>query len=591
MNQEKSKKKQLSSLRHLNHYLLKYKKKLSLGILFILLTNSFNVLGPVYISKAIDSLKTSIDYSSLIVYSILVIAFAVGRGLFLFMVRQTVIVLSREIEFDVRNDLYSHLQKLPLKYFRKNSTGDIMARNTNDINAVRNYLGPGIMYSSNTIMAFVFIIPIMMFLNFKLALIALIPLPMMSFLVFKMGKKIHKIYADIQGEYSVLTSRVQENLSGIRIVKSYGRELFEIDEFNKLNTTYYEKNLKLTRYQAFFYSGMAFFIGLSAILVIWFGGLQVMEGNLSLGHLAQFLIYVGMLIWPMIALGWVINILQQASASQARIMQILNEKPEIEDGKETDHSIHEIKGKIEFENISFSYNSDRITLKDLTFSVEPGKVLAITGQTGSGKSTLVNLIGRLYEADSGQIKIDGKPIKNIPLKILRNSIGYVPQETFLFSDTIKNNIGFGVELFEDDHMIDAASVAQIRENIEEFPNKYETFVGERGITLSGGQKQRTSIARALLRQPKILILDDCLSAVDTQTEDMILSQLRKIMKERTSIIISHRISTIKDADQILVLNEGKIVEAGTHQQLLDGKGYYQSLYQKQLLEEELKEIA
>lgn len=589
MTQEKSKN-QLSALKHLNHYLLKYKKKLGLGILFILLTNSFNVLGPVYISKAIDSLKNSIDYKSLVIYSLLIIAFAVGRGLFLFLVRQTVIVLSREIEFDLRNDLYSHLQKLPLKYFRKNSTGDIMARNTNDINAVRNYLGPGIMYSSNTIMAFVFIIPIMFALNVKLALIALLPLPLMSFLVFKMGKKIHNTYTDIQAQYSTLTSRVQENLSGIRIVKSYGRELFEIDEFNKLNENYYRKNLKLTRYQAFFYSGMAFFIGLSVVLVIWFGGMEVMKGNLTLGHLAQFLIYVGMLIWPMIALGWVINILQQASASQIRIMQIMNESPEINDNSETDNSIQEIKGKIEFKNVGFNYNTDRKTLENISFSVEPGEILAITGHTGSGKTTLVNLIGRLYETDSGEILIDGKSIKKIPLKVLRNSIGYVPQETFLFSDTIRNNIGFGVEYFDDEKIIDAASIAQIRENIEEFPNKFETFVGERGITLSGGQKQRTSIARALLRRPQILILDDCLSAVDTQTEDLILQQLRTVMKERTSIIISHRISTIKEADSILVLKDGNIVEIGNHQQLLLQKGYYQSLYQKQLLEEELKAI-
>lgn len=579
------------TLKSLNPYLLKYKNKLSLGILFILLTNSFNVLGPIYISKAIDSLKNGFSYDTLVLYSFVVILFAVGRGVFLFFVRQTVIVLSREIEFDIRNDLYKHLQSLSLKYFRKMSTGDIIARNTNDINAVRNYLGPGIMYSSNTIMAFVFIIPIMFYINWKLACVALIPLPLMSYLVFKMGKKIHETYTDIQGQYSNLTTRVQENLSGIRIVKSYGRELFEVDEFNKLNQKYYEKNLTLTKYQAFFYSGMTFFIGLSVILVVWFGGIQVMNGSLSLGHLAQFIIYVGMLIWPMIALGWVINILQQASASQKRIMQIMNTKADITDSDLTNHKISEIKGYIEFRNVRFQYTSDRPVLDNISFLVQPGQILAITGHTGSGKSTIVNLIGRLYDADAGEILIDGLSVKNIPLTVLRSSIGYVPQETFLFSDTIRNNIGFGIESFEDDHLLDAVSIAQIKENIEEFPNKYETFVGERGITLSGGQKQRTSIARALMRKPRILILDDCLSAVDTHTEDQILSQLKKVMRERTSIIISHRISTIKDADKIIVLKDGNISEFGSHAELVQNDGYYKTLYQKQLLEEELKALS
>lgn len=577
-------------LKTLNPYLLKYKRKLFLGLFFILLTNTFNVLGPIYISKAIDSLKVGFSYQTLVWYSILVILFAIGRGLFLFLVRQTVIVLSREIEFDLRNDLYRHIQTLSLEFFREMTTGDIMARNTNDINAVRNYLGPGIMYSSNTVMAFVFIIPIMFFINWKLALIALLPLPFMSILVFKVGKKIHKIYSGIQAQYSTLTTRVQENLSGIRIVKSYVRELFEIDEFNKLNFSYYKKNLNLTKYQALMYSGNTFFVGVSVVLVVWFGGDQVMSGTLSLGQLAQFIIYIGMLIWPMIALGWVINILQQASASQVRLMQIMRSQPEITDTDITENNLTRIKGEIEFRNVSFSYTKERPVLDNISFHVRQGETIAITGQTGSGKSSIINLIGRLYETDSGEILIDRKPIKTIPLTTLRHAIGYVPQETFLFSDTLKNNISFGIENFDNKLMLEMTSIAQLKENIEEFPNQYETFVGERGITLSGGQKQRTGIARALMRKPQILILDDCLSAVDTQTEDRILRQLKTMMRERTSIIISHRISTIKDADQILVLKEGKIVESGTHSQLIKQKGYYRSLYQKQLLEEELKEM-
>ncbi|MCA0445232.1 MAG: ABC transporter ATP-binding protein/permease [Bacteroidetes bacterium] len=587
MNQQES---AFTALKSLNPYLVRYRKKLLLGLFFVLLTNLFNVLGPVYVSQAIDSLKSSVTTSGLMGFGLIIISFAIGRGIFLFLVRQTIIVVSREAEYDIRNDLYTHIQFLSMSYFKTHSTGDILAKNTNDINSVRSYLGPGIMYSANTLISFIFIIPTMLYVNWKLTLIALIPLPLMSYLVFKVGKIIHQTYAGIQAQYSTLTSRVQENFSGIRIVKSFVRELSEIEQFEHLNRDYLRKNLKLGRLQAIFYSSMSLLTGLSVVLVIWFGGYLVIENQLSLGNMTQFVMYVGMLIWPMIALGWVINIIQQASASQARLNLIMNEVPEIRDESGTDHTIVKIDGKVEFRGVGFSYPDRENVLRDISFSVQPGEILAITGPTGAGKSTLVNLVMRLFDVKNGQILVDGNPIQSIPLKVLRQSIGYVPQESFLFSDTIRNNIAFGVEFPNDEAILDVSETALIRENIEDFPQKFETYVGERGITLSGGQKQRTTIARALMREPNILILDDCLSSVDTQTEDLILQGLREVMRQRTSIIISHRISTIQDADQILVLNNGEIAERGTHESLLKLNGLYTSLYQKQLLEEELKAL-
>lgn len=587
----KQKESDLSSLRALNPYLIRYKKRLILGLIFVLLTNVFNVMGPWFIKSSIDSLSNSIDTLQLTIYGLLIIGFAVGRGIFLFLVRQNIIVVSREIEYDLRNDLYSHLQKLSTRYYKTQKTGDIIAKNTNDINSVRSYLGPGIMYSANTITTFLFVIPAMLFVNWQLTLIALIPLPMMSYLVFRMGKKIHKLYGGIQSHFSSITNRVQENLTGIRIVKSYAREAFEIEQFNQLSYDYLKKNLHLAKYQAVFYSGMALFIGLSVILVIWFGGYQVIQKSLTLGELAQFIIYVGMLIWPMIALGWVINIINQASASQKRLNLILNEQPEIADNDQTTYEVKELKGVVEFKNVTFGYQQELPIVKNISLQAKSGEVVAITGRTGSGKSTLINLLLRLFDVDSGVISIDGIPIQQIPIHTLRNSIGYVPQDSFLFSDTIKNNIAFGVELQNEDGVLEVSEIAQIKENIETFPQQFETFVGERGITLSGGQKQRTTIARALLRNPSILILDDCLSAVDTHTEDQILSKLREVMKSRTTFIISHRISTIQSADKILVIDQGVVSESGTHQELIKLKGFYYDLYQKQLLEEELKAMS
>ncbi|NUQ80327.1 MAG: ABC transporter ATP-binding protein [Bacteroidetes bacterium] len=571
-------------------YLLTYRNKLLLGLLFVLLTNLFNVLGPLLIGSAIDRLKSDFSSAQLVSYGLLIILMAAGRGLFLFMVRQTIIVVSRDCEQDIRNDLYQHIQRLSTRYYKTRSTGDILARNTNDLNAIRSFLGPGIMYSANTLATFLFIIPIMAYVNWELTLVALLPLPVMSYMVFRMGKSIHHQYTHIQSHYSSLTTRVQENLSGIRVVKAYVREAWEIMTFTRLNRTYMLKNLRLVRYQALFYSLMSLLIGLSVVLVVWYGGSLVIAGKLTLGEMTQFVIFVGMLIWPMIALGWVINIIQQASASQKRINEILDEVPEVRDTPQTDPEIQSVKGFLTFKSVSFGYQPDRPVLKDISFSVTPGQVLAVTGETGSGKSTLVNLVMRLFDPDSGTILMDGRPLREIPLKVLRKHIGYVPQDTFLFSDTIANNIGFGVESAGEEEIRLVADLASIRENIEDFPQRYDTFVGERGITLSGGQKQRTAIARALLRKPSVLILDDSLSAVDTQTEDLILNRLKEHAESRLTIIVSHRISAIRNATHILVLSGGEVVEQGTHSELLAANGLYAATWEKQKLEDELKAI-
>lgn len=548
------------------------------------------MLGPVLIGSAIDQLKSDFSPTQLVNYGLLIILMAVGRGVFLFMVRQTIIVVSRDCEQDIRNDLYQHIQRLSTRYYKTHSTGDILARNTNDLNAIRSFLGPGIMYSANTLANFLFIIPILAFINWELTLVALLPLPVMSYMVFRMGKSIHHQYTHIQAHYSNLTTRVQENLSGIRVVKAYVRESWEIMTFNRLNRTYMLKNLRLVRYQALFYSLMSLLIGLSVVLVVWYGGSLVIGGSLTIGEMTQFMIFVGMLIWPMIALGWVINIIQQASASQKRINEILDEVPDVRDTDKTDVSIGEVEGFLAFNSVSFGYHPDRPVLKNISFSVGPGQVLAVTGETGAGKSTLVNLVMRLFDPDAGNILLDGRPLNEIPLKVLRKHIGYVPQDTFLFSDTIANNIGFGVESAGEEEIRFVADQASIRENIEDFPLRYNTFVGERGITLSGGQKQRTAIARALLRNPSILILDDSLSAVDTQTEDIILSRLKEHADSRLTILVSHRISAIRQASHILVLDGGEIIEQGTHSELLSKKGHYASTWEKQKLEDELKAI-
>jgi ATP-binding cassette subfamily B multidrug efflux pump len=583
-------------LLHLKPYLLRYKKTLLFGLLTVIGSNVFTIVQPMFLGKAVDELKRGIESrtfvsNDLMMWAGLIVGFSLIAGIFTFLTRQTIIVTSRHIEFDLRNDLLSHLQKLSYSYFQNKPTGDLMAHATNDISAVRNAVGPGIMYPSDTFMTLTFVL-IMMFMNdWQLTLLVLIPMPFVSYVVYRLGKFINKIFTDRQEQFSLLTTRAQETLSGVRIVKAYVREEYEEERFRKLSWNYLKKNLVLAQVQSIMWPLMFVLVGLSLVITIYFGGLKVIDGRMTIGTLTAFTAYLGMLIWPMIAFGWVTNILQQGAASMGRLAAIFDSEPEIQDTAATNHSIDHINGDIEFRSVSFTHkNAVQPTLKNIDLKIDSGMTVAVVGYTGTGKSTLVNLLPRLYDITSGELLIDGNDIRTIPLEVLRSNIGFVPQETFLFSETIAENIRYGVDNCNNEDLNSAAEISQIAKDVLEFPKQFDTTIGERGITLSGGQKQRTSIARAIMRQPKILILDDALSAVDTYTEERILHRLREFMKGRTSIIISHRISTVKDADLIVVLQNGEIAERGTHDELVDFNGIYSELHQKQLLEQQLEEM-
>jgi len=588
----------MRSLLRLIPYLRRYKKSLFFGILTIIGSNIFNALQPKILGYAVDALgigirQGSLRSTNLFLYASLIVLFAVIAGICTYLTRQTIIVTSRHIEYDLRNDFLAHLQKLPYSYFQNTSTGDLMAHATNDIGAVRNVLGPGIMYPTDTFLTLTMVLTMMLTSNVSLTLISLIPLPLVLVVVYQLGKRINSKFTERQEQYSQLTSYVQETLAGIRVIQSYGRENFVEQQFNGLSKKYRKKNMELAIVQAILWPLMFLLVGISLILILYFGGLKVIAGTISIGTLMAFITYLSMLIWPMIAFGWITNILQQGSASMERLGKIFDTEPEIRNTESTDFSIASITGNIEFKNVTFRYpNTNTNALTNISFSIPAGSSLAIVGHTGAGKSTLVHLIPRLYDVTEGKILIDGIPVQRIPLETLRSHIGFVPQETFLFSDTISANIRYGSpdDSATDEEIRRVAEIASIAPDIEQFPNKYETMIGERGITLSGGQKQRTSIARALLRHPSILILDDALSAVDTYTEDRILHRLRKEMEGRTSILISHRISTVKDADLILVLEKGTIQERGNHEELLALNGIYADLYKRQLLEEELETL-
>ena len=586
----------MRSLLRLKPYLLRYKKTLLFGLLTVIGSNIFTVVQPMFLGKAVDELKRGIESRTfvsgdLLMWAGLIVGFSLIAGVFTFLTRQTIIVTSRHIEFDLRNDLLSHLQKMSYSYFQNKPTGDLMAHATNDISAVRNVVGPGIMYPSDTFMTLTFVL-IMMFMNdWQLTLLVLIPMPFVSFIVYRLGKFINKIFTQRQEQFSLLTTRAQETLSGVRIVKAYVREEYEEERFRKLSWEYLKKNLVLAQVQSIMWPLMFVLVGLSLIITIYFGGLKVIDGRMSIGTLTAFTAYLGMLIWPMIAFGWVTNILQQGAASMGRLTAIFDTEPDIKDTAATNHSIDHINGDIEFRTVSFTHlNTSRPTLHNINLKIDSGMTVAIVGYTGTGKSTLVNLIPRLYDITSGELLIDGNDIRTIPLEVLRSNIGFVPQETFLFSETIAENIRYGVDQVIEKELQAAAEISQISKDVMEFPKQFDTTIGERGITLSGGQKQRTSIARAIMRQPKILILDDALSAVDTYTEERILHRLREFMRGRTSIIISHRISTVKDADLIVVLQNGEIAERGTHDELVELNGIYSELHHKQLLEQQLEEM-
>ena len=575
----------------LKKYFVRYKNKLAWGIVFIILSNIGMVYIPLVLKDAINVLQAKVTTEKLFYYVAIIVVTSLISGIFRFYIRQTIIVVSREIEYDLRLDFWQKIQRLSLRYFQNNSTGNIMAHATNDINAVRMFIGPAVMYSIDTGIRLVMVIAIMISLDLSLTIYSLIPLPLLSVLVYKFFKIIHEKYTLIQEKFSDLTTKAQENFSGIRVVKSYVREESEIDAFKNLSREYLQRNMNMIKYQAIIHPILFIITGLSIILVIWLGGNMVISKEITLGEITAFIAYLNILIWPMIAFGWVLNIIQQGEASMKRLNKIFSEPNEIEDSNQTKMSISEMKGDIEFKNVLFKYGEHLpLILDNISLKIPKGTTLAIVGQTGSGKTSFINLIPRLYDVTSGEVLIDGIDVRKIPLDILRTNIGLVPQESFLFSDTAANNISYGLRETDKDKVIAASKIAAFDKDVNSFPQAYETMVGERGITFSGGQKQRASIARALAIDPKILILDDSFSAVDTHTEEEILTNLKSFMKDRTSIIISHRISTVKDSDMIIVLHNGKIAEQGKHEELVAKEGIYADLHYKQLLEKELEEL-
>jgi len=582
--------KSIKVLTRLFPYLRKYKKGLTAGVVFILLANIFTVLAPKVLGLAVDTLKEDFDRDLLLKYTVFIVGLALLQGVFRFFMRYVLIGISRKIEFDLRNDYLRRLQFQPQAFFDTNRTGDLMSRATNDLNAVRMVLGPGIMYSVNTVVLFCFALVYMIQINPTLTVLALLPFPLLAVLINRFGIRVHYWFEKIQAQMSSISARAQENLSGIRIIKAYVREKSEIASFKKLNREYVSLNRRLIRTWSFFYPTIQMVSGFGFAFVLYFGGRSVMSGAITIGDFVAFNTYLLMLLWPVIATGWVVNIFQRGSASMMRINRIMDVQPSVSD-RDADPAITAINGEIEIRNLTFAYDgAAHPVLHDVNIKIPKGSTAAIIGPTGSGKSTLASLIPRIYDPPPGRgtIFIDGHDIRSIPLAVLRSHIGFVPQETFLFSDSIKENIVYGIDSYSEPQLTEAVEISQLRDNIESFPRRYETVLGERGINLSGGQKQRTAISRAVIREPKILILDDALSSVDTKTEEEILIKLRGVMKSRTSIIISHRVSTIKDADIIYVMDMGRIVEQGTHAELLKTGGLYAGLYRKQLLTEELE---
>lgn len=575
------------SLRPLLPYVKRYRWGYVGGILCIFLTNGIQVLGPKVLGLASDALLQGVTRHKLLFFSGLLLAIATFKGIFQFLTRWIMIGISRDIEFDLRNDLFEKLESLSYSYYQRNRTGDIMARATNDLSAVRNLLGPAIMYSANTIVLMTGALAFMISISPRLTLYTFLPLPAASILIQYFGRKIHDRFERIQAMFSDISARAQENFSGARLIRAYVQEEAEIRLFEAENEEYIQRSLKLVRLMGMLWPTLELMLGCAVVLVLWLGGREVIAGRMTVGQFVSFNAYMLQLTWPVIALGYVINLFQRGTASLIRLNEILQEKSEIQDLAAAQD--REIEGEIEFRGLKFGFDGKNVLdIGDLR--VPAGSSLAIVGPTGSGKTTLVSLIPRIYDAAPGMVWIDGHPIRDYTLASLRKSIGFVPQETFLFSDRIRENIALGVDSATDGEIHNSADAANIAADIEAFPEGYETTVGERGITLSGGQKQRTAIARALIRNPKILILDDALSSVDTHTEDKILNHLRDVMRGRTTIFISHRVSTVRNADRIAVLHGGRIVEIGTHDELLARNGYYSDLYSKQLLEEELAEV-
>ena len=583
----------MKELRFLNQFFIKYKWRLLLGLIITVVATMFRIIVPAKIGDSVDAVQSSFNgeitrevlKAVLLENILLILGAALLSAFFTFLMRQTIIVVSRNIEFDLKNVVFEQYEKLSLSFYKLNRTGDLMSRISEDISKVRMYAGPALMYSTTTITLFIVAISYMAYSVPLLTLYAVAPLPILSITIYRLSIAIHKRSTVVQQYLSKLTTFTQESFSGISVIKAYGIEGRTQIDFEKLADGSKEKNIDLTKVQALFFPLMILLIGASNLLVVYVGGNQYIEGKIDFGTIVEFLIYVNMLTWPVAIVGWVSSMVQQAEASQKRINEFLKEQPEIINTATTRTNVI---GKIEFKNVSFTYPDTHITaLKEVSFVVSPGETLAIIGNTGSGKSTILELITRLYDVEQGSYTVDDIAAKDIDLEDLRNSIGYVPQDAFLFSDTISNNIKFGRKDATDDDVIIAAKNAALHRNIEGFSKGYETILGERGITLSGGQKQRVSIARAIIKNPKILLLDDCLSAVDTETEEEILQNLGLVSENKTTLIVSHRVSSVKNADKIIVLEDGVIIQQGSHNQLMNSDGYYKNLYHKQLLEKEM----